>query len=453
MIFNKYFKEPTSKIIVGIVVWYALFHFTLTHLCRDDMFYRTLLPSFNGIGDFVNFFVERYLTWSSRTLADILSAVFTSYPIWIWQLLNICVYTLIIVITSRILELFYKENHSDEKKENHSYVKQLLLTALFFILLFPIFDMKTAEWVTTSINYLWTLLAFLSFCFYLLKSFSVSIKCRINTVIFFISVIYACTFELLAVMTVLFLAFVLFIKIREKLSCRLECIAFLIAILFLFYHLLCPGNLSRSLFSVNLFSSWNSMNIVEHINIALCSTYARLTSFSSSTGIQVFLLYFIFNLLILISLHKKYKDPMIDLVFLLPFVFTYLFNQTDFQFESIEDFSESVSSFSVGQFRYTYQPILSILLFGMNITGLFLLFMNKSFHGINCGFLVCLLYIVSLGTRLALGLSPSVYASSYRTYIIIIFVFIIFNLVLLNELDFFKWLKNEYSFFSKNRKS
>lgn len=441
MIFNKYFKEPTSKIIVGIVVWYALFHFTLTHLCRDDMFYRTLLPSFNGTGDFVNFFVERYLTWSSRTLADILSAVFTSYPIWIWQLLNICVYTLIIVITSRILELFYKENHSD--------VKLLLLTAIFFILLFPMFDMKTAGWVTTSINYLWTLLAFLSIFFNLLKSFSVSDKSRINTVIFFVSVIYACTFELLAVMTVLVLSFVLFIKIKERLSCRLEGIAFLIAVLFLFSHLLCPGNLSRSLASVNLFSSWNTMNLVEHVNIALCSTYARLTSFSSSTGVQVFLLYFIFNLLILISLHKKYKDPVIDLLFLLPFVFTYLFNQTDFQFESIYDFSESVSSFSVGQFRYTYQPILSILLFGMNITGLFLLFMNKSFHGINCGFLVCLFYIVSLGTRLALGLSPSVYASDYRTFIILVYFLIIIGLVLLNEIDIFKWLKKEYSLTDK----
>ncbi len=200
MIFYKYFKEPTSKIIVGIVVWYALFHFTLTHLCRDDMFYRTLLPSFNGTEDFVNFFVERYLTWSSRTLADILSAVFTSYPIWIWQLLNICVYTLIIIITSKILYLFYKDNHS--------YVKLLLLTVLLFITLFPIFDMKTAGRVTTSINYLWTLLAFLSICFYLLKSFSVVDKSIINTAIFFISVIYACTFELLAVMTVLVLSFV-----------------------------------------------------------------------------------------------------------------------------------------------------------------------------------------------------------------------------------------------------
>lgn len=449
MIFNKYFKEPSSKIIVGIVVWYALFHFTLTHLCRDDMFYRTLLPSFNGTGDFVNFYVERYLTWSSRTLADILSAVFTSYPIWIWQLLNICVYTLIIVITSRILELFYKENHSDEKKENHSDVKLLLLTSIFFILLFPMFDMKTAGWVTTSINYLWTLLAFLSICFYLLKSFSVSDKSRISTAIFLMSVIYACTFELLAVMTVLVLSFVLFIKIKERLSCRLEGIAFLIAVLFLFSHLLCPGNLSRSLASVNLFSSWNTMNIVEHVNIALCSTYARLTSFSASTGIQVFLLYFIFNLLLLISIHKKYKDPMLDLVFLLPFIFTYLFNQTDFQFESIYDFSESVSSFSVGQFRYTYQPILSILLFGMNITGLFLLFMNKSFHGINYGFLIGLFYIVSLGTRLALGLSPSVYASDYRTFIILVFFLIIISLVLLNEIDIFKWLKREYSITDK----
>ncbi len=186
------------------------------------------------------------------------------------------------------------------------------------------------------------------------------------------------------------------------------------------------------------------MNIVEHINIALCSTYARLTSFKAYTGVQVFLLYFIFNVLILISLHKKYKDPIIDLLFLLPFIFTYLFNQTDFQFESIYAFSESVSSFSVGQFRYTYQSILSILLFGMNITGLFLLFMDKSFHGINCGFLVCLFYMVSLGTRLALGLSPSVYASNYRTFIIFVFTLIVICLVLLNEIDIIKWIKKEY---------
>lgn len=436
MNYIKLWKDPSSRIIAGIVVWYALFHFLLTHFCRDDFFYKSIIPSFNSTVDFINFFADRYLTWSSRTLADILSAVFTFYPIWIWQILNICVYTLIIVATSKILFSL--------GKDNISYSNKLLLTALFFIVLFPIFDMKTAGWVTTSINYLWTLLSFIYVCLYLIDNFSTSLRTKCNSVLFFISVIYACTFELLAVMTVLLLFFVLFIKFKEKITCKLESVAFVLSVSFLFYHLLCPGNLSRSLSSVDLFSSWNCMNTVEHINIALCATYARLTSFKESTGVQVFLLYIIFNMLILISIHRKYKDIIIDLLFLLPFCFIYLFNQTDFKFESIDDFFSSVSSFQVGQFRYTYQPILSILLCGVNLIGLFLLFMNKSFYGLNCGLLACLCYIVSLGTRLALGLSPSVYASDYRTFIVLVYTIIFMCLLLLNELDIIKWIKKEF---------
>lgn len=432
---RKYVKNPNVKIMLAVVIWYSLFHIVLTHACRDDDVYSPVLSSFNGVHDFFEFFVDRYLNWSCRTLAEVLTIVFTAYPTWIWKIFDTAAFCMFVMLLSKIINTIYRNDNTSDN---------LFAAAFFMIVLYPIFDMKTAGWITTSINYFWPMLCTLYMVLFIVRHL-IGVEQNLKQVLLFIAcTIYSGTFELISVFNVSFNAIVMFILLKNKIEYKLILISFIISLFFLAYNVLCPGNSVRAIVHLEQFSSWNLMNTIEHVNIALCATYSRLTSFSYQTGVQAFLLYSVLNLLILLNVHKRYKNIWLDVLMFFPFIFTYLFNQTDIRFGSIWLFNESVSTIHMGQLRFIYQPVLSVLLFGFNLIGLCLVFRNKSVKGIDCSYLVSLLYMVAFGTRFIMGLSCTVYASNTRTYIVLLTSLIAIGLLLVNELKMFKWFRKDY---------
>ena len=265
-----------------------------------------------------------------------------------------------------------------------------------------------------------------------------------QVLLFIVCTIYSGTFELISVFNVSFTAVAWYIVMKNKSEYKLILASFIISLFFLAYNVLCPGNAVRAIVHIEQFSSWNLMNTIEHVNIALCATYSRLTSFSYQTGVQAFLLYSVLNLLIFLNVHKRYRSVYLDAFMFIPFILTYLFNQTDMKFGSIWLFNESVSTIHVGQLRYIYQPVLSVLLFGFNLIGLWLVFRNKYVKGIDCSYLVSLLYMVAFGTRFIMGLSCTVYASNTRTYIVLLTCLIAICLFLVNEIKLFKWYRKDF---------
>ena len=435
MNFRNYLKNPSIKIMLAVVVWYALFHLVLTHACRDDDVYSPVLSSFSGFKDFFAFFVDRYLNWSCRTLAEVLTIVFTAYPTWIWKIFDTAAFCLFILVLSKILNAIYRNDNASDN---------LFASAFFMIVLYPIFDMKTAGWITTSINYFWPMLCTLYMVLFMVRHL-IGIEQNIKQVLLFIvCTIYSGTFELISVFNVSFTAVAWYIVMKNKSEYKLILASFIISLFFLAYNVLCPGNAVRAIVHIEQFSSWNLMNTIEHVNIALCATYSRLTSFSYQTGVQAFLLYSVLNLLIFLNVHKRYRSVYLDAFMFIPFILTYLFNQTDMKFGSIWLFNESVSTIHVGQLRYIYQPVLSVLLFGFNLIGLWLVFRNKYVKGIDCSYLVSLLYMVAFGTRFIMGLSCTVYASNTRTYIVLLTCLIAICLFLVNEIKLFKWYRKDF---------
>lgn len=433
---RKYVKNPNVKIMLAVVIWYSLFHIVLTHACRDDDVYSSVLSSFNGWHDFFEFFVDRYLNWSCRTLAEVLTIVFTAYPTWIWKIFDTAAFCMFVTLLSKIINTIYRNDNTSDN---------LFAAAFFMIVLYPIFDMKTAGWITTSINYFWPMLCTLYMVLFMVRHL-IGIEQNIKQVLLFIvSTIYSGTFELISVFNVSFTAVAWYILMKNKSEYKLILASFIISLFFLAYNVLCPGNAVRAIVHIEQFSSWNLMNTIEHVNIALCATYSRLTSFSYQTGVQAFLLYSVLNLLIFLNVHKRYRNVYLDAFMFIPFILTYLFNQTDMKFGSIWLFNESVSTIHVGQLRYIYQPVLSVLLFGFNLIGLWLVFRNKIFKGIDCGYFVLLLYIVAFGTRFIMGLSCTVYASNTRTYIVLLTCLISICLLLVNIIKIFKWFYDEFN--------
>lgn len=435
MIIREYLKNSNTRIMLAVFIWYSLFHIFFTHACRDDDVYSTVLSSFNGLDDFFSFFVDRYLNWSCRTLAEVLTLIFTACPIWIWKIFDVFAFSFFVLLMSKLVT---------EIKGKSSYTYNLIASAFLMIVFYPIFDMKTAGWITTSINYLWPMLCSLYMVLVIVRKIhNITLK-TLQVVLLILCTVYSCTFELISVFNVCFVACALFLQLKNKKDYKLILVCLCISVFFLLYNGLCPGNGVRAHILIQQFSSWNLMNTVEHINIALSATFSRLTSFSYLTGVQAFLLYFVFNLLILFNVHKKYKNIFLDVLMFIPFIFMYLYNQTDMKFGSIWLFNESVASIHVGQIRYVYQPVLSVMLLGFNLVGLALIFKDKLVEGINSCYLVSILYIVGFGTRFIMGLSCTVYASNTRTYIVLLSCLIFICLLLLNECCFFEWFIKEF---------
>ncbi len=432
---SNYLKNSNVKIMLTVIIWYSLFHIILTHACRDDDVYSTVLSSFNDFHDFYAYFIDRYFNWSCRTLAEVLTIIFTAYPTWIWKVFDVAAFSAFIWLLSKVINTIYQKNNDSDN---------LSASALFMIVFYPIFDMKTAGWITTSINYFWPMLCSLYMVLFTVRHISGINQNVIQIILFLVCTVYSGTFELISVFNVSFAAVVLFILFRNKIENKLVFASFIISLFFLVYNALCPGNSVRASVNIDQFSSWNLMNTIEHINIALCATFSRLTSFSYQTGVQAFLLYSVFNLLILLNIHKKYKSVLLDTLMFLPLIFTYLFNQVDMKFGSIWLFNDSVSTIHVGQIRYVYQPVLSVLLFCFNLIGLVLIFKNRFVKGINCCYLISLLYMVAFGTRFIMGLSCTVYASNTRTYIVLLTCLICICLLLVNEIKIFEWYRKEF---------
>ncbi len=89
------------------------------------------------------FLQERYLKWSSRVVIEAVMLPLTAVSPWVWRILDVFMLLLLVWITA---DLFGTE-------------KKLQAQILFFAMLWtvPFFSLSSAGWITTTVNYLWTL--------------------------------------------------------------------------------------------------------------------------------------------------------------------------------------------------------------------------------------------------------------------------------------------------------
>lgn len=134
-------KEKVYKVIKNP---YMLFLFLtvvliLTHLFmslnyNDDADYALVLEG----GGVIPFLVDRYKTWSSRTLIELVMVYVVQIP-WLWKALDIGMYLLIAFSISYLVP-------SKKKLFTNAVIA-------FVLLLYPYGDMAVAGWVACSTGY------------------------------------------------------------------------------------------------------------------------------------------------------------------------------------------------------------------------------------------------------------------------------------------------------------
>ena len=134
-----------SKLIQFIKNNYAIIGFFILMLALhkimafigDDLWYAKVLSN-QSLAGFLSF---RYYEWSSRLIIDCLTVILTKESYLIWKILDTILYTLGVYLLIKFIN-----------EDNDKYIT-LIGVSLF--LMYPFFDMASAGWIATTLNYLW----------------------------------------------------------------------------------------------------------------------------------------------------------------------------------------------------------------------------------------------------------------------------------------------------------
>lgn len=431
-------SDRGARVLLLVLAYFLAFHLALTGFNRDDLTNMKVLATFDGLGGALDYLVDRYAHWSSRTLADLFMVVFTGIPAIIWKIADTMVATSCAYLMAAIAGTLYGTGW-------RAFVKP---AAFVMVALYPFFDMKTSGWVATTVNYLWPMagLLYMGLCAARLAKAPDDVKGSASALVragrvalMALAVVWAGAHELIALCAVLLEASLIACLFLEGRGRKAVAPAILLAasLFFVGWAVFCPGNAIRNLSTATTqFPSWESFSTIEHLTMALAGTFDRLTSLGFYRGgVQSFLMQSCLWILILLSVHRRFLSIKLDLLMALPFLLCYLMNQTDVRFWSIWELMDGMASEHMGQARMAYQPVLSTLIAAITSAGLYLAFLREGPRGAIPGLCAALCYLAGLGTRMAMGFSCTVYASNTRTYIALLFAMGLLIVLLVHEAD------------------
>lgn len=113
----------------------------------DDTVFQTQILPYDNIAEWI---VYRYQTWSGRVFSEGFAYVFSPAPLYLWQLVSIFMYGLFIVATFGYYRLFSK-NRSKEKD-----IIFLIVAICLPLLINKSVFAESVMWVTGAMFYFWT---------------------------------------------------------------------------------------------------------------------------------------------------------------------------------------------------------------------------------------------------------------------------------------------------------
>lgn len=368
----------------------------------------------------LDFFKQRYGGWSSRLITESILVMFMHMPFVFWKIIN-CI--MICSCIKGLACLFW----NDEKK----LINNFLVILLCF--LYPIQELNNAGWGATTINYLWPMV----FC---LPSFiadkkviekrKLGMKFQIFSIITLIigtDVEFAWTFSfIMTVMT--------FLLVRKQKDVLLYyfCKFFILIAAFLKI-ILCPGNSIRFFSEVSSwFPDFLTLSIFDKIYLGTVSTASYLLSRSN----------LIFGVIVIIFLYLSIKNVKshffkgyVAMLLLLKIVSINAENQNN------------IWSVFHGGARITIMNAtslanyLSFILSGLVLIGVIVLILilygrcRKTYYLLSW-------YLAGLGARMIMIFSPTLYASSFRTFLPLDISLIGIAIVLCKDIIFVKKKRN-----------
>lgn len=390
----------SKEYLFYIVLFFFIFilHLFMKFSNDDVVFFCKQLDMYSWF-DYIKM---RYETWTSRVFIEGLLIYFSRH-LFLWR---ICDSLIICLLVYSINKLVFNDN----KISNLIFITGI-------ILVYPFIHMKTAGFCATTLNYLWPL-TFLLFSFGIFRDLYDGKK--INKLLlpfYLLAYIYACNQEQTVCIAV-GVSFLMFIFKRDDKKIRQYSLGMLfIAIASLLFIVTCPGNEARTILETTTwYPNYVKADILDKMYLGVVSTISILFSYMTVLWLFSFVL---FALVI-----KNNTNKIASIISILQFLFiTIICGIRVYALISGKKYTIFKYFTSVGNvFQFALKDILIfILCLGLILIFCYLLYslMKKE------SFVLILILLIGCGTRLLMGFSPTIFASSTRTMIFLDFSFLL----------------------------
>lgn len=384
---------PLSLFAVAVLIA----HLILPTNTADDAWFIKILEGDNAqFSTWWEFLVSRYYTWSSRSFIEAILVVFCRFPIF-WRIFN---FLLCIVTFWRVSSLYNPEKNAK---------KQWIL--LLGVLLFPIWILFEVGSIATTLNYLWPLAGALFALTPCIKRFLNREVKKWEWVFGILGLLYAGFAEVLCViLTVIFVGCIGYSVIKNKRILIYEFLCFCIGVGLLIFALNCPGNHSRVLQETQTwFPTYPELSVFNRAELGFSSMMKSLFLKPNLTVLALCLV-----LLAVGVKHKKWRTCVCASV---PFLFALVFGAVGYLFSDapvLRDVQGWVTNVGIGV-RLDAPTTWLILLIFVGLLVCILVAIYDATVDKNLFWTFFILLGLGAASRIALGFSPTVWASGERT--------------------------------------
>ena len=446
-------KKNYPFIIFFIVV---LFLHLFMGIARDDLGYSTILAKFN----LFEWLIGRYNTWSSRLIIDAASVILARENMIIWKILDSLIYTVGTYLAIKFINIL----------SNYEYDKIVKYFGVLLFLIYPFYDMFTAGWIATTLNYSWCFgLGMVSFL-PLMNHYENKQTSIYTYIISFLCLLYAINQEQSCALIFGFnLVYLIHCIYNKKNINKFNIIAIIVSCLSLIFILTCPGNSVRLACEITeWYPAFTHLNIYQKLYLGTVSTIGTLIT--EKTIILLF--YILLNICAIVKTKNKYLKYVcyFNILLILSLVgldsllsinntiqhspnFKTIIENNNLLNSIVMTTSNNINSISIHQpiitqilnmityqghpsTSYPYALSLNMpLIIAASICIYLLLSSCLLLYKIFSKTLLPLtLFIGGFMSKLILGFSPTVYASNTRTIIFFNMILIMLILLLITEL-------------------
>ena len=254
---NNYIKKyfPFVLFIGVMLILHSIMGFN-----GDDIRYAKVLSNQTLI-DYIGF---RYYNWSSRIIIDGLTVFLTRQNMILWKILDIIIYSFGVYYIIKLV--------------NRNYSKKISYLGVCLFLMYPFYEMASAGWISTTLNYSWCFaFGIISFLPLIYESRGEKANGFIY-IISFLALIFASNQEQTVALILGFnVLYLIYSAIRKKGINNYNVLSIVIAAISLVFILTCPGNGVRFAYEVtSWYPEFAGFGVMEKSYLGLVTTFGKL---------------------------------------------------------------------------------------------------------------------------------------------------------------------------------
>lgn len=366
-----------------------------------------------------NLNLKQFLIGSARPLTDAMTYVLVRNNL-IWRLLNPIVLTVLSITLSYLLSSINKLRQN------------IVICCTVF---YPTLVLVDAGFIATTVNYLWPITCGL-LCLIPIKQNYNNIKTSWAEALTLVPLlVYATNMQQMCV--VLFI--VLFVAnchnvIQHKFNIYIliQFLLTIVGLLYSYYLNMVGGNNRMLRETIRYFPEFSQLSVFEKLELGFSSTFYCLTMYVHFAWVA----FIIFSFFITKEVFKRKEKILPKMISALPFVFTLCFGCISLlppkYVPYLGVFIGNLQNYGVGKATYSFNIVADICFM---LVCLCLIYSLAILLGQNNFYLALSVLFLGLISRLLMGFSPTVWASGFRTFAILIISFITTAVIVINARD------------------